>query len=124
MRLKDRVAIVTGRRVGLDRRTASPWRARVPTLSPRISCRARRPWRKSSRLVARRNGGRRVAQSTQAMAAQTVQHFGRIDILVNNAATRRPGSPPLSSSQRPNGIRSWRSTSRASGCAVKPSYRS
>src|SRR5262249_54682049 len=25
-------------------------------------------------------------QSTQAMAAQTVQHFGRIDILVNNAA--------------------------------------
>ena len=32
------------------------------------------------------HGGRRQRPGTQAMAAQTVQHFGRIDILVNNAA--------------------------------------
>src|SRR6266508_4903464 len=33
------------------------------------------------------------AQSTQAMAAQTVQHFGRIDILVNNAAVLAKATP-------------------------------
>ena len=60
------------------------------------------------------------AQSTQAMAAQTVQHFGRIDILVNNAAIYGGLKlTPFEQIPRPNGIRSWRSTSRASGCASR-----
>ena len=89
MRLKIAWPLSRGRRVELDRRTASPWRARAPASSPPTSCRVQRPWRRSSRRWrgAGGHGGRRQRPgSTQAMAAQTVQHFGRIDILVNNAA--------------------------------------
>ena len=88
MRLKDRVAIVTGAARGIGQAYASPWLARAPKLSPQISYLAE--------TVAKIQdvGGEALgimvdvadAQSTEAMAAQTVQRFGRIDILINNAA--------------------------------------
>ena len=127
MRLKDRVAIVTGARgIGQAYCLALAREGAHIVAADILSCAA-------TVAQVQQAGGEALgvtadvanAQSTQAMAAQTVQHFGRIDILVNNAAIYGGlNSLPLSSSRRPNGIRSWRSTSRASGCAVKPSYQS
>ena len=128
MRLKDRVAIVTGaaRGIGQAYCLALAREGAHIVAADILSCAA-------TVAQVQQAGGEAPgvtadvanAQSTQAMAAQTVQHFGRIDILVNNAAIYGAcNSPPLSRSRRPNGIRSWRSTSRASGCVVKPSYQS
>src|SRR5712691_1208157 len=89
MRLKDRVAIVTGaaRGIGqayclaLARAGASVVAADILSCTETIT-------------KVQEAGGEALgvtadvasAQSTQAMAAQTFQRFGRIDILVNNAA--------------------------------------
>jgi 3-oxoacyl-[acyl-carrier protein] reductase len=89
MRLKDRVAIVTGAARGIGQTyclALAREGARV-VATDILSC---------AETVAKvqQAGGEALgitadvtdAQSTQAMAAQTVQRFGRIDILVNNAA--------------------------------------
>lgn len=89
MRLKDRVAIVTGAARGIGQTyclALAREGAKVVAVDI-LSC---------AETVAKiqQAGGEALAvtadvansQSTQAMAIQTVQRFGRIDILVNNAA--------------------------------------
>jgi 3-oxoacyl-[acyl-carrier protein] reductase len=89
MRLKDRVAIVTGAARGIGQTyclALAREGARI-VAADILSC---------AETVAQvqQAGGEALgvttdvanAQSTQALAAQTVQRFGRIDILVNNAA--------------------------------------
>jgi NAD(P)-dependent dehydrogenase (short-subunit alcohol dehydrogenase family) len=89
MRLKDRVAIVTGAARGLGQAyclALAREGARV-VAADMLSC-------AETVTQVQQAGGEALeimadvahAQSTQAMAAQTVQCFGRIDILVNNAA--------------------------------------
>jgi NAD(P)-dependent dehydrogenase (short-subunit alcohol dehydrogenase family) len=89
MRLKDRVAIVTGaaRGIGQAYGLALAREGANVVAADILSC---------AETVAKVQdaGGEALgvtvdvanAQSTEAMAAQTVQRFGRIDILVNNAA--------------------------------------
>jgi 3-oxoacyl-[acyl-carrier protein] reductase len=89
MRLKDRVAIVTGaaRGIGQAYCLALAREGAHVVAADILSC---------AETVARvqQAGGEVLevmtdvanAQSTKAMAAQTLQRFGRIDILVNNAA--------------------------------------
>ena len=89
MRLKERVAIVTGaaRGIGQAYCLALAREGAHVVAADILSC---------AETVAHVHqiGGEVLevttdvadAQSTQAMAAQTVQRFGRIDILVNNAA--------------------------------------
>jgi NAD(P)-dependent dehydrogenase (short-subunit alcohol dehydrogenase family) len=89
MRLKDRVAIVTGaaRGIGQAYSLALAREGAKVVAADVLSC---------AETVAKVQdaGGEALgmtvdvadAQSTEAMAAQTVQRFGRIDILVNNAA--------------------------------------
>src|SRR5262245_42657916 len=89
MRLKDRVAIVTGaaRGIGQAYCLALAREGAHIVAADILSC---------AETVAQvqQAGGEALgvtadvanAQSTQALAAQTVQRFGRIDILVNNAA--------------------------------------
>jgi 3-oxoacyl-[acyl-carrier protein] reductase len=89
MRLKDRVAIVTGaaRGIGQAYCLALAREGAHVIAADILSC---------AETVARvqQAGGEVLevttdvanAQSTKAMAAQTLQRFGRIDILVNNAA--------------------------------------
>ena len=89
MRLKDRVAIVTGaaRGIGQVYCLALAREGANVVAADILSC---------TETVAQvqQAGGEALgvtadvanAQSTQAMASQTVQRFGRIDILVNNAA--------------------------------------
>jgi NAD(P)-dependent dehydrogenase (short-subunit alcohol dehydrogenase family) len=89
MRLKDRVAIVTGAARGIGQTyclALAREGARV-VAADILPCAA-------TVAQVQEAGGEAVeltvdvanSQSTQAMAAQTVQRFGRIDILVNNAA--------------------------------------
>ncbi len=89
MRLKDRVAIVTGaaRGIGQAYGLALAREGSKVVAADILPC---------TETVAKVQdaGGEALgvtvdvadAQSTEAMAAQTVQRFGRIDILVNNAA--------------------------------------
>lgn len=89
MRLKDRVAIVTGaaRGIGQAYCLALAREGANVVAADILSC---------AETVAKvqQAGGQALgvtadvanAQSTQAMAVQTLQRFGRIDILVNNAA--------------------------------------
>jgi NAD(P)-dependent dehydrogenase (short-subunit alcohol dehydrogenase family) len=89
MRLKDRVAIVTGaaRGIGQTYCLALAREGASVVATDILSCAA-------TVAQVQEAGGEALglavdvanAQSTQAMAAQTVQRFGRIDILVNNAA--------------------------------------
>jgi 3-oxoacyl-[acyl-carrier protein] reductase len=89
MRLKDRVAIVTGAARGIGQAyclALAREGARV-VAADILSC-------AETVVQVQQAGGEMLevrtdvanAQSAQAMAAQTVQRFGRIDILVNNAA--------------------------------------
>jgi 3-oxoacyl-[acyl-carrier protein] reductase len=89
MRLKDRVAIVTGaaRGIGQSYCLALAREGARVVAADILSC---------TETVAQvhQTGGEALAvttdvadnRSTQALAAQTIQRFGRIDILVNNAA--------------------------------------
>ena len=89
MRLKDRVAIVTGAARGIGQVYCLALAREGATIVAVdiLSC---------AETVAKvqQAGGEALGvtadvaseQSTEAMAAQTVQHFSRIDILVNNAA--------------------------------------
>ena len=89
MRLKDRVAIVTGaaRGIGQAYCLALAHEGATVVATDILSC---------AETVAQvqQAGGKTLEvladvaeeQSCQAMAAQALQHFGRIDILVNNAA--------------------------------------
>jgi 3-oxoacyl-[acyl-carrier protein] reductase len=89
MRLKDRVAIVTGAARGIGQTYCLALAREGARVVPTdiLSC---------AETVAKvqQAGGEALGvmtdvantASTQAMAAQTVQRFGRIDILVNNAA--------------------------------------
>jgi 3-oxoacyl-[acyl-carrier protein] reductase len=89
MRLKDRVAIVTGAARGLGQAYCLALAREGATIvaADVLSC-------VETVAQVQQAGGKALGvtadvantQSTQAMAAQTVQHFGRIDILVNNAA--------------------------------------
>ena len=89
MRLKDRVAIVTGaaRGIGQAYCLALARQGAKVVAADILSCAA-------TVATVQEAGGDAVgmtvdvadAQSTQAMAAQTAQRLGRIDILVNNAA--------------------------------------
>jgi 3-oxoacyl-[acyl-carrier protein] reductase len=89
MRLKDRVAIVTGAARGLGQAYchALAREGAHVVAADILSC--------AETVAQVRQAGGEVlevttdvanAQSTKAMAAQTLQRFGRIDILVNNAA--------------------------------------
>jgi 3-oxoacyl-[acyl-carrier protein] reductase len=89
MRLKDRVAIVTGaaRGIGQAYCLALVREGAAIVATDLLSC-------VETVAKVKQAGGEALGvtadvaneQSCQAMAAQTVQHFGRIDILVNNAA--------------------------------------
>jgi len=91
MRLKDRVAIVTGGAYGLGRAyclglAAEGARVTVADIDEQEAT--------VSAQEIEANGGEAIAlrtdvsalESTQEMAEKTVKRFGRIDILVNNAA--------------------------------------
>ncbi len=89
MRLKDRVAIVTGASRGLGQEycLALAREGAAIVAADVLSC------EETVAQVQQIGGEARalvvdvtVGPSTQAMAAQTIQAFGRIDILVNNAA--------------------------------------
>ena len=89
MRLKDRVAMITGAARGIGQAYCLALAREGATIvaADVLSC---------AETVAQvqQSGGEALGvtvdvadeQSCQAMAAQTVQHFGHIDILVNNAA--------------------------------------
>ena len=89
MQLKDRVAIVTGaaRGIGQEYCLALAREGAKVAAADILSC-------EETVTKVREAGGEALGivtdvaseQSTQAMAAQTVQRFGRIDTLVNNAA--------------------------------------
>ena len=89
MRLKDRVAIVTGAARGIGQ----TYCLALAREGARVVATDILPCAETVAKV-QQAGGEALgvttdvanAQSTQAMAAQAVQHFGRIDILVNNAA--------------------------------------
>lgn len=89
MKLKDRVAIVTGaaRGIGQEYCLALAREGAKVVATDILSC-------EETVAKVRAAGGEALGvttdvandQSTQAMAAQALQRFGRIDILVNNAA--------------------------------------
>ena len=92
MRLKDKVAIVTGSAKGLGRAFA----IRLAEEGAKIMAVTRKDMDNLRETVKRieHNGGKAALfqadvsreADTKAMAAETVRAFGRIDILVNNAA--------------------------------------
>src|SRR5687768_11440710 len=89
MRLKDRVAIVTGAARGIGQTyclalAREGARVVATDILPCVETVAKVQQAGGEALGVTTDVAN--AQSTQAMAAQAVQHFGRIDILVNNAA--------------------------------------
>jgi NAD(P)-dependent dehydrogenase (short-subunit alcohol dehydrogenase family) len=96
MRLKDRVAIVTGAARGLGQEFCLALAREGATVvaADILSC--------AETVAKAQDAGGEVleitadvasAESTQATANQTLQSFGRIDILVNNAAVLVKGTP-------------------------------
>ncbi|NUU03299.1 SDR family oxidoreductase [Herbaspirillum robiniae] len=95
--IKDKVVIITGASSGLGEATAR----HLGAMGARLVLAARRADRLET-LVAdiARDGGSAIAVTTdvsrredmEALAARAVEHFGRIDVLVNNAGTM-PLSP-------------------------------
>ncbi len=96
MRLKERVAIVTGAARGLGQEycLALAREGAKVVAADILSC-------EQTVAKVQQAGGEVLgitadvanAQSIQAMANQTLQHFGRIDILVNNAAVLAKATP-------------------------------
>ncbi|OWY26628.1 SDR family oxidoreductase [Herbaspirillum robiniae] len=95
--IKDKVVIITGASSGLGEATAR----HLGAMGAKLVLAARRADRLET-LVAdiARDGGSAIAVTTdvsrredmEALAARAVEHFGRIDVLVNNAGTM-PLSP-------------------------------
>ena len=91
MRLKDRVAIVTGAAQGIGRCYALRFaREGAHVVVADIRDEAARAVAAECEALGAKAAGLPVdvsnEQSTKALAAKTVERFGRIDILVNNAA--------------------------------------
>ncbi len=89
MRLKDRVAIITGaaRGIGQAYCLALAREGAHVVAVDRLACTGTvAKVQKAGGQILEINTNLADAQSTQAMADQVVQHYGRIDILVNNAA--------------------------------------
>lgn len=112
MDLQDRVAIVTGASRGIGRAVALA----LAGAGVRVACAARatdaRPLRLPGTIDAtvrevESRGGCAVAVPTnlavpeevEAMVHRTIEHFGRLDILVNNAAVTFPGDLDMPSSR-------------------------
>jgi len=92
-RLKDKIAIVTGAGTGIGKAIALIFAREGAKVS--ICGRTPQTIEATARQI-RQEGGEVIAircdvsdaQSVQAMVLQTVQHFGRVNILVNNAGVR------------------------------------
>ena len=127
MRLKGRVAIVTGaaRGIGQEYCLALAREGAKVVAANILSC-------EETVAQVQRAGGEALAvtvdvadeRSTQTMAAQTLQRFGQINVLVNNAALYG-GLKVMPFDQIPE--TDWERVMavnvKASDCAVKPSFR-